>query len=482
MNNKDNTPDKDNKQWIDNNGNKIVPQVTGNQFTKAPEQTDDKQLIINNIVMRSVDRTPKDIGDWNLAYTAATSIYYPIRTRLYDIYDYITSFDGHLTGIKKRRISGISNKKVRYVNANKEDIEQCETLLESLEFNRLKKEILEHFYWGISGVEFVPGKDFKIKIIPKKHIKPEWGIIAVNQNDYSGILYDDIWNIMVFGEQRDLGVLCVCAFYSLLKKGAISDWANYVEIFGNPMIIFKYDQWDGETKKKLEQLLDNVGNSMRMSIPKQSDFEILDGKSSSNGNGDLQRQFVETCDEQMSIALLGVTETTKSSRTSGYGQSQTHQTEQNEIQKDDLNYLISTLNSEKFKAILSTYGFPADGKFIVEEEMAPEKQLIKAQTLFQLSQIGLPLNHDQIYEDFGLYKPDDYDDQIAAKLAAQTALINNPPEPDGDEPPTPEKGKEVKPGNKGNKPNKTKQPANAESLYFKVRSAIADFFDPAHKD
>jgi phage gp29-like protein len=94
-----------------------------------------------------------------------------------------------------------------------------------------------------------------------------------------------------------------------------------------------------------------------MMIPRQADFEIKDGKQA-NGDGNLQLSFIKALNEEMSITILGNTETTTSSDTSGYAQSKVHLDQQYEITKSDLIYTAAMLNSPKFISILQAYGYP----------------------------------------------------------------------------------------------------------------------------
>jgi hypothetical protein len=375
--------------------------------TKAPEQTTEP-LIINNIVLQNVDRTPKDVGSWNDALKAAESIYYPNRTRLYDIYKRI-ELDGHLTGIWSRRVSAAVNKKYVFVDANNEPVDEINKLIKSLEFREMMKNIMTSISHGTVGFEFVPGEKFCWKEIERKHIKPEKKVIAINQTDYDGIAYEEIDNIWVVGKDRDLGLFLKAAFYVLLKTGDFSDWAQYIEIFGQPIIVTKYDTFDIKTKQQLATMMEQAGASLKLSIPKQADFEIMDGKTS-NGNGDLQDKFKDACNDELSILILTVTETTKASSSSGYAQSNTQSDEQFEVTTDDIQFVTGLLNSDKFLNILASYGYAVDGgSFIMEEPKKPAEQLVRVQVLQGLKNIGLPLDDDKLYEEFGVSKPADYD-------------------------------------------------------------------------
>lgn len=440
---------------------------------KAPEQfIGPDKLVVNNIVIRNVDRSPKDVGTWRAAHMAAENTYYPNRTRLLDMYKDV-ELDGHLTGVVEKRIVAAINKNYRFVK-NGEDVEEICRLLKSIAFTRMMREWMLSMFWGASGQEFVPGAKFYWKEIPRKHIKPEKQILTVNQTDYEGVPYDPISNVLVQANGRDLGLFLKCAFYVLLKKGDFSDWASYIEIFGQPMMVTRYDTFDEKTKQQLTTMMNEAGNSLRVSIPKQADFEIMDGKTS-NGNGDLQDKFKQACNEEISLIVLGVTETANSSSSSGYAQSKTHADQQQEIIKADVQFITGLLNDEKFLNILASYGYDVKGgEFIVEETMPVEDQLNRGKVYQTVQTIGLPLDHDSIYKELNITKPADYKQQIeAAQIEEEEPeeVTNNPDAP-------PQK-----------QPKKTAMPAQPQkaaaiklTAWQKFRNSLANFFAHAPQE
>ena len=112
--------------------------VPATNVMRAPEQTTEP-LIINNIVMRSVDRTPKTVGSWRTDHKMAESIYFPQRSKLYDLYKDV-ELDGHLSGIWNRRVSAATNKKIRFNNADGTPNDIINDLIKSLEFRNMLKE------------------------------------------------------------------------------------------------------------------------------------------------------------------------------------------------------------------------------------------------------------------------------------------------------------------------------------------------------
>jgi phage gp29-like protein len=222
--------------------------------------------------------------------------------------------------------------------------------------------------WGISAIEFVPGAELSFHHLPRKHIKPELGIIAYEQTGNQGIPYKDLQQVWVMGNKNDLGLLLKCAPYCLYKRGGLADWAQFIELFGQPVRVIKYDSYDEQTRAELRKILDESGSSLSMMIPRQADFEIKDGKQA-NSDGGLQLSFIKALNEEISVTVLGNTETTNSSRSAGYAQSRIHQEQQFEITRADIAYTAAMLNSPQFHAILSAYGYPvAGGRFVFTKD------------------------------------------------------------------------------------------------------------------
>ncbi len=331
------------------------------------KQSDKEPLIINEINVRSVDRSRKDIATWRSALTAAESVYYPNRTRLYDLYDDIM-LDGHLSGVITKKINAVLNKELTFEVSGRR-VQKMDALIDSLPFREVVHTIIETLLWGISALEFVPGDSLSLQKIPRKHIKPEKGIIAFEQNGVDGIPYCNRENIWVMGCDDDLGLLLKCAPYCLYKRGGLADWAQFIELFGQPVRVIKYDSYDDQTRAELRRILDESGSSLSMMIPRQADFEIKDGKQA-NSDGGLQSSFIKALNDEISVTVLGNTETTNSSKSAGYAQSKIHQEQQFEITRADMAYTAAMLNSPAFHAILRSYGYPVDGgRFIFAKDM-----------------------------------------------------------------------------------------------------------------
>lgn len=325
-----------------------------------------EKIILNELNVRSIDRNRKDINTWRNALSAAESMHHPNRTRLYDLYEDIL-LDGHLTGVVAKKINAVLNKEIYFEKGGKK-VHKLDGLIASMAFREVIKTILETLLWGLSGLEFVPGTELICNSIPRKHIKPESRVIAYEQNGQEGIHYADLRNVWVMETPGDMGLLLRCAPYCLYKRSGLADWAQFIELFGQPVRVIKYDSYDEQTKEELRKVLEDSGSSLSMMIPRQADFEIKDGKQA-NSDGGLQLSFIKALNEEISVTVLGNTETTNSSRSAGYAQSKIHQEQQYEITKADIAYTTAMLNTPAFMRILQSYGYEvAGGRFVFAKD------------------------------------------------------------------------------------------------------------------
>lgn len=382
---------------------------------KQPEST--AAYIIQDLTFVSPDRQRKDIQSLKDSVISAESIHHPNRVGLYDLYHDVYSMDGFLRGIVEKRISTVLNKNLKFIDKKGNENQDISRLMRSNAGRGLIRKILESLFWGISGVEFKVGPHFEHCEIPRKHIKPEKGLITKSQYGSTiegGYKIEDLPFVWVIGEKNDLGLFLSCSMYAIYKRGNFGDWAQYVEIFGQPVRIMEYDAYDTKTKQELKEILDKSGNSLAMMIPKQAAFQMLDGKAS-NGDGKLQQAFKDACNEEMAVTILGNTETTVASSSSGYAQSKEHSEQQEEIIASDLIFVQNCLNSEKFKAILQSYGYEVDGgEFEYELELNLERLKVRLEIDEKVS-TKVPIGDDYWYDTYGVPKPSNYN-ELKAKM------------------------------------------------------------------
>lgn len=395
------------------------------QRKKADPQ---EKIVINmtELILQNVDRTRADIQKWWTALQNAEQISYPNRSRLYDLYERIR-LDGHLSGIRDKRNKSVLNKTMHYeVDGKRKD--ELNDLINSKKFRDYLRRIMDAEEFGVMGVEFLVGEKFDFVDIPRKHIKPEGKIIALEQNGDSGIDYTQYWNIVVLEGEERFGYLLKCCPYAIWKTGNLADLAQYIELYGQPIRKATYDASDIETKKELKRALKESGSSFTIMMPKQAELEII-GDNRSNGNGEVHKIMFNTCNNEMSVIVLGNTETTSNDNGGSNAKSQVHAKQQGEITKADLMNVADALSSDQFKLILKSYGYPVapgdKGKFVFEKETDLDELKVKKEIDIAIS-TKVPVSDDYWYEKYDIPKPDNYD-ELKKKMEEEKAAQQKMP-------------------------------------------------------
>ncbi|MFD2961354.1 MULTISPECIES: phage portal protein family protein [Olivibacter] len=383
-------------------------------------------IVKQEINIRPINRQPIDIQKVKLAIQSAESTTNPNRSLLYDIYGNIKS-DGHLTGLRKKLFNAVTGAEWEFSKMGKV-IPRVNDLIDTVEFDKTLKEIVNSILWGLTWIEFsnFTKEGFNLWVMPRKHCRPETGDLVREQNGFEPVLNirEGIYakTCMEIGEPDDLGAYFDVVQYVVYKRGNFGDWAQFAEIFGMPFRIGEYDSYDETQKAQLEKALDEAGSAAYAVIPKGSSLRFE--KNPSTGDGQLYNLLKNACNQEMSVALLTVTETTTSSSSSGYAQSKEHGDQQDDIFKGLRDYVRRILN-RKFVPILQANGIDTEGGYFIVKGEGEEKLSLKERFeihIRMIKELGLPYDVDSLYEQYGLTKPKDFDAQVKAKKEEKEAF------------------------------------------------------------
>lgn len=455
--------------------------VNPTTYSDKPIQGTQERIVINDLQVRQAIRTILGIQDWRTALIAADSRYWPSRTRLYDIYTDIL-LDGHLTGIIQKRVDSVLNKPIFYMTPDGNRVDKMNQFCRSWQFRTVMKHIIDTQLWGVTGLEFIPGKDFRVRLIPRKHIKTKTQTISIEQTGFGGIDYTTLSNIWVIGEAEDLGLLVKCAPYVIYKRGLMGDWAQYIEVFGMPIRTMYYDANDQQSKIELKQVLDESGSALALMIPKGVEFKLEDGKTS-NGDGKLQDTFTRVLNSEMSVVILGNTETTGSGSESGgsLAKSKTHQEQQDEITKNDIAYLEAMLSSQHFHNILASYGFPVveGGYFEFNKDIDIDFLSKRAEIDTKLLEAGVQITQEYFWETYNLPKPEAKETIVGQEEGEMEEDPEKKPKPGSKKEVPEEEEPEEQPAKKGKR--SAPDLADNSRLSFKqqFRNAMRSMFGPS---
>ena len=315
--------------------------------------------------MRPIIRRTQDIQNWRNSIIWAEGLSQQ-RFQLYDLYHDMLS-DGHLLDACDKRIKAVTNRPLTFMNAGKVN-EDIVNLTKKTFFRDFVKHAIESIFWGHSLCElYWPAKGTdtvgKTFLVPRKHVKPRFGIVTKFYWEIEGIDYTQIKNIIAVGDGEDLGLLLPASQYVIYKRGDFGDWAEYAEVFGMP---FRWATYNNESSREvLTQALAEAGSAGYVVAPADATIQFLNSNTA-NGS-EVFKMLRDACNEEISITILGNTMTTTEAKSSGYAQSLTHLQVQGEKHKDDRALLLSVLN-EKVLPYLATLGYDVTGEFSYEDE------------------------------------------------------------------------------------------------------------------
>jgi len=429
-------------------------------------------IVMTKIDVRPWNRREQDIPSWRIAHKSAEAII-PRRLSLYDLYADV-ELDGHVEAVTAKRRDAVTTANWQFVDKEGKPIDQINELIDSIGFEELLEEILNSKFWGYSILEPTFWKshdgtaEMAANLLPRLNYRPELGIIADDYISDDGINIREGFyakTVMEVGKVKDLGLHLKSAPYAILKRGNLGDWSLFVQVFGNPIVDATWDGFDETQRLKLLEAVQALGSGGALVRPAGTEVKLL--ASTANANGDLQDKLMAFLNKEISKVYLGSTETTESSKSSGYAQSETHADQDERKNESDLNFVRRILNS-RFTKILNSAGFDlSGGHFVIEGE----SNELTTKESFEIHKglkdaFNLPMDDDFLYETYGVPKPANYD-----KLKSEQ-----------EDPPAPLKGVKTPPkGGQGGKTPPSGGRGAKEDLTFKEQflNLFSGFFPSA---
>ena len=412
--------------------------------TRKPGATG--SINITELVLKQPNRTNVDIKKWRAAIQSAESTTSPRRRDLYDLY-FDLILDGHLSSVMEKRQRAVKLIPVTFTKDG-EPVEQVNEFLDTKAFRDMLSDLNDSKFWGHSLVQIdFTGDKLTYALIPRKHVKPELGVVTPNESDTSGIDFrsePELNYILEAGGHKNLGKLMPAGQYVIWKRGGFGDWAELAELFGRPLRKGKYNPNDQEGKAALLTMLEKLGGSPYIAYPEGTDVQV--DPSGSNLTGDIYDKLKDACNAEISKIFIGSTLTSEQGDKGARSLGEVHERGEHDAYTDDRLDILSLLNNE-FKRLLELHGFPVEGgKFTYQdtEELSRKTQLDMVKII---KDMGVPVSDDYIYETFDIPKPENYDQLKAQGNPVVVAAEPEPkPEPENepDPEPTPEPPKKAK--------------------------------------
>lgn len=368
------------------NNNKSVVRTPYGTFNlaKKEDRTRLKKVVVD-LQRQSEALTRKDIKDWRQAWQMALNIENPSRARLYDIYRDV-EVDLHLTGAIDQRTGYVMARTFRIDKADGTKDEEAMKIFETGWFKRFCKLALQKIYWGHSLIElgdvYIDEAGMRrfegVKLIPRKHVIPEYGVVVrqVGDEPKTGIDYRtppfSDWLVEV-GESDDLGLYLKAATQTIPKKNALGFWDSFAEIFGMPMRIAKTTTRDEKELDRVEGMMRDMGAALYGVFQEGTEIEVVEST-----KGDAFNVYDRRIDRANSeLSKLVLTQTMTIEDGSSLSQSETHLDVLKNLIEDDCDMLRDVINGQLIPLMVK-HGFPVQGltfNWDYSIDYTPEQQL-----------------------------------------------------------------------------------------------------------
>ena len=202
-----------------------------------------------------------------------------------------------------------------------------------------------------------------------------------------------------------LARLCLWAF--MFKSFTLSDWSKFLEVFGMPLRIGRYDNRASEGEKAtLLTALRQLSIDAYAMFPKGMDIELLEAKGGA-GNA-VFGDKAEYIDAQLSKAILGQTMTTDSG--SSLSQAVIHEKVRTDLMIADARQTTVTVNRDLVRPYVDINHGPQK-KYPIVLIAVPDIEDIKvlAEVIKGLVELGLEVSMNEVRKRLGFGEPEDGD-------------------------------------------------------------------------
>lgn len=387
------------------------PITTGGNFRQPGQKRP------STIILTQPKRFGIDIRTYMMALHAAENVDFSQRAKLYDLYEDIL-MDTHLSSVINKRKSAVLCSPIEFRRNGRPDDKINEQLRSPWFFNFLG-DVMDAPMQGSTLVQFF--RDPKTgwldyTLVPRKHYDPVRRLLLHRQTDITGVSWDEFDDLLFIGKPRSLGELAKAAPWVIYKRNSAADWSQFAEIFGMPLRKYTYDPDDQEALEQLRENDENQGSAASWFLPDGCNMELIESRNTS-GSGDLYKQLVDTCNNELSKLILGNTLTTEAGEKGTQALGTVHNKVEERLAQSDRKFILNVLNYDMTDIFLRMGINTQGGEFcFVEPKMIDPTA--KANLFTRAQSLGLAVSKKQMYDELGLERPEGEDALTASPGAS----------------------------------------------------------------
>lgn len=219
-------------------------------------------------------------------------------------------------------------------------------------------------FWEYTLAEFQEqdekGEFTDVKVFPRKHVRPFEKQIVLNPTDREGILYEgqeyDFF-LLPLGDPDNPGKLESITREVIWKTFARSDWSEYNERFGKPLLDFAIDTNNEEEVREKTEMAANFGSNGWMVRDIEEEVNIV--QIASRASAENFKDMALFCDDQIAKLMNGQTGT--SDEKSFVGAAEVHERVLDKFTEARLKRIQDIVNY-KLLPFLQYHGYPITDK------------------------------------------------------------------------------------------------------------------------
>ena len=349
-----------------------------------------------------------DIASYMRAIRDADRIDFPDRVRLYNLYIDLLNTDAHLNAVINKRRAALLDLPIVFRRNDRID-ESVQRHIRSPWFNDFIIDVLDAKLWGFSLFQFrLDGEWIGYDLIPRKHVDTIRRTILMREQNLTGTSWDEFADLLFVGKPRDMGLLAQVAPYAIYKRNCLGYYAQYAELFGQPIREGTYDIYNEEMRRAMLRDLTAMGASSIFLHPEGTTLNLHEA-SQKAGSAELYSTLLNYCDDAMSKAILGNTLTTQASDKGTQALGTVHKSAEDAINHMDRLFVLNVLNYDLTELLVSMGVDVRGGAFEYEK---PKNSDLTARINIDrtLQAMGLPIGDDYLYETYGVERPANYAD------------------------------------------------------------------------
>lgn len=402
---------------------------TGRAFIDAPAVTPPVPPPIQTRPWPSVDRssarpgyklTPERV--WSALRQAEMG--YP-ATQIQMVEDVIES-DGHLRGLYISRMTSVAYRPVilQPGDARPASVTAAEILGQAMvkaNYHDLAWQSMDAVFQGFAPTEMQWGIDDETgAIVPKWFSAVPLNRFRFDTNDYPLItsatnpvgdpLLPGGWVYARRPHRRVVraGLMRTAIWWALFKRMSMRDWMVFAEKFGIPLVLGFYEERASEqSRKALEEAIIDIGTDGAAILSEATRIVVESGAAVRGGDvSSLHPAVIAMCNAEMSKLINGSTLSVETGGPGSFALGKVHENRSNNLSATDAFWLEMVLRSSISQPFLVYNGFaaasPPRWKIQVVPDMAPLERVTVAE---KLQGMGLELDAEQMYEEYGLRRP-----------------------------------------------------------------------------